>query len=189
MNRKLPDDAFGHYVSLGPDRSYSAVAEHYGVSKKTVTRLATSQHWQERLNDAEIKARENTQKKLVETLEDVNERHLKMLRAVQTRALETLRSMPLKSAIDAVRSLHDAIKTERVVIGEPGDRTAVSVEDAIKEQYQRWMSDEEDIGKHGESELGGKEERDLLSGELERPTASANSLGNSKTDGRVDPSS
>lgn len=151
MNRKLPEDAFGFYVSLGPERSYKAVADHYGLSRKTVTRAAVAQGWQERMTDAETKARENTQRRLIETLEDVNDRHLKMLRAVQQRALETLRAMPLKTAADAVRALHDAIKTERVVIGEPGDRTAVSVEDAIKAQYQRWMSEEDDADNHAES--------------------------------------
>lgn len=142
MTRSLPDDAFTYYVSLGPSRSYSAVADRYGVNKKTVTRAAVAQRWQERLADAEFKARENTQKKLAETLEDVNERHLKMLRAVQTRALEALRSMPLKSAIDAVRSLHDSIKNERLVLGEPNDRQAINIEDLIKREHARWMSDE-----------------------------------------------
>ena len=144
MSRRLPDEAFTYYVSLGPSRSYSAVAENYGVNKKTVTRAAVAQRWQERLADAETEARDNAQRKLVESLDEVNERHLRMLRAVQQRALETLRSMPLKTAIDAVRALHDAIKNERLVLGEPGDRTAVSVEDAIRRKYSRWMSEEGD---------------------------------------------
>lgn len=150
MARRLPDDAFGFYVGLGSARSYAAVADRYGVAKKTVTRAAVAQRWQERLADAEAKARENTQKRIVETLEDVNDRHLKMLRAVQTRALEALRTMPLRTAADAVRALHDSIKTERVVIGEPGDRTAVSVEDAIREQYARWMGAEGEGGEVGD---------------------------------------
>ena len=144
MNRKLPSDAFTYYVSLGPTRSYQAVADHFNVHKKTVTRTAKTEQWQDQLASVEAKAREGTQRKLVETLEQVNERHLKMLRAVQARALETLRSMPIKTATDAVRALHDSIKNERLVLGEPNDRTAVSVEEAIKREYSRWMSDEED---------------------------------------------
>ena len=51
--RKLPDNAFEHYVSLGPARSYQQVAEHFGVSKRAVTNLAASENWPGRL--AELK--------------------------------------------------------------------------------------------------------------------------------------
>ncbi|MCB9492247.1 MAG: hypothetical protein H6674_09315 [Dehalococcoidia bacterium] len=144
MTRKLPDDAFTFYVGLGPGRSYAAVADRFGVNKKTVTRTALAQRWRERLAEVEAKAREGTHRRLVESLEEVNERHLRMLRAVQQRALEALRSMPLKTAIDAVRSLHDAIKNERLVLGEPNDRTAINVEDLIKREHARWMSENEE---------------------------------------------
>ena len=40
MTRKIPDDAFEFYVGLGPNRSYEAVAEHYDVNKRSVTRCA-----------------------------------------------------------------------------------------------------------------------------------------------------
>ena len=46
MNRKLPSDSFEQYFSMGPGRSYRAVAERFNVSKKTVTALATKENWQ-----------------------------------------------------------------------------------------------------------------------------------------------
>ena len=36
MHRKLPPDAFEFYFALGLARSYEAVAEKFGVSKRTV---------------------------------------------------------------------------------------------------------------------------------------------------------
>ena len=36
MTRRIPDDAFEYYVSLGPDRSYQSVADHYEVTKRGV---------------------------------------------------------------------------------------------------------------------------------------------------------
>ena len=42
MNRKIPPDAFAYYFSLGPNRSYLAVAKHFGVSKQAVTKLAAA---------------------------------------------------------------------------------------------------------------------------------------------------
>jgi hypothetical protein len=46
--------------------------------------------------------------------------------------------------MDAVRALDLAIKQERLVIGEPTDRSAVSVEDVIRREYDRWISNEEE---------------------------------------------
>ena len=139
MIKKLPSDAFHYYVSLGINRSYQAVAEKYGVSKRTVTSRGVQEDWQGRVAELEAKARQKADQRAVETLEEANGRHLKLLRLVQTRAIEALKAMPLTTAMEAVRALDVTIRQERVVLGEPSDRTAVSVEEVIKRQYDRWM--------------------------------------------------
>ena len=60
MNRKLPQDTFSFYFSLGAARSYESVAQRYGVSKRAVAKMAAKEQWQERLMAAEQKARERT---------------------------------------------------------------------------------------------------------------------------------
>ena len=139
MATKLPNDAFDYYVSLGPGRSYETVAEQYGVSKRTVTKRASREGWQKRLTDLEAQARHNAEQRTLESLEEMNVRHLKSLRVIQARALEALRNMPLATAMEAVRSLDLAIRQERLVRGEPSDRTSVSVEEVIRREYDRWM--------------------------------------------------
>ncbi len=109
MARKLPPDAFSYYAGLGPERSYQVVAEHYGVSKQAVTKLAVRESWQRRLEDIERKA------------------------------LETLKTMPLATAMEAVRALDMSIAKERLVRGEPSDRTAIEVEEVIRREYDRWL--------------------------------------------------
>ena len=37
-----------------------------------------------------------------------------------------------------------ALKEERVIIGEPSERTAVTIEDVIKREYARWMLPDEE---------------------------------------------
>ncbi len=44
-----------------------------------------------------------------------------------------------ETAMDAVRALGISIREERVIVGEPSDRTAVSVEETIRREYDRWM--------------------------------------------------
>lgn len=139
MKRKLTQDAFTYYVGLGPDRSYSAVAKFFQVDKRTVVARAKLERWQEQLATLEKNAQAGAQKKLVTTLEEMNERHLKVLRAVLGKALETLRALPLKTAADAVRAIDVCVKHERVILGEPSERTAVNMEDLVRREYERWL--------------------------------------------------
>ena len=141
MKRKLPPEAFDFYVSLGIDRSYQAVATHYGSSKGAVTALAKRDDWQHRLVTVEEKARSRANEKAVETLEQVNDRHLKIARALQGKALEALRSMSLQEARDVIRAIDLGVRQERVILGEPSDRTVLTV-DAIRERFERWTSEE-----------------------------------------------
>jgi len=144
MASKLPEEAFEYYAGLGGQRSYQAVAEHYGVTKRAVSKKAKAEGWQQRAAELDAKARRNTDQRIVETLEDMNTRHLRSLRVVQGKALEALRAMSLERAIDAVRALDLAIRQERLIRGEPSDRTAVSVEQQIRTEYERWLAPEDD---------------------------------------------
>ncbi len=38
-----------------------------------------------------------------------------------------------------MRALDLAIRQERLIRGEPSDRTAISVEDVVRREYERWM--------------------------------------------------
>ena len=143
MRRKIPPDAFSYYVSLGVSRSYQAVARHYSVAKASVTKVAMREGWQRRIQEIETRARTASDERAVETLEAVNGRHLKAMRVVQGKALEALRTMSLADAMDAVRALDMAIRQERLILGEPTDRSAVSVEEIIKSEYEKLMVEEE----------------------------------------------
>jgi hypothetical protein len=60
--------------------------------------------------------------------------------------------MPLQTAMEAVRALDVGIRQERLIRGEPSDRTAIQVEDVIRREYSRWMAaagDEPEETGHG----------------------------------------
>ena len=137
--RKLPADAFELYFGLGPGRSYRSVADHYGVSKSTVASLAGREDWPRLVESREHKAKVQAEAYAVETLEQMCTRHIKVLKLVQRKALEALKTMPITSAMDAIRALEMSVKQERLVRGEPTDRTAVGVEEVIKKEYERWL--------------------------------------------------
>jgi len=133
---RLPPEAFSLYVELGPDRSYEAVAEKYGVSKATVVRHAEKFRWQERLREAEQKAREESNKKAVDTLQAVKERQLQEARILEHRALEALKSLPPEKASKAAMMLNIAWKHELLLLGEPSERTEVSIEDVTQREMR-----------------------------------------------------
>jgi len=138
--KKIPQDAFQFYVNLGPKRSYSQTAEQLGVSKRAVVKRAVKEQWQDKLQLFEEEARRKSNEKAQESLEAMNERHLKCARLIQAKAIEALKKMPIDSAMSAVKALESAIRQERVIRGEPSDRTAVNVEETIRREYDRWMN-------------------------------------------------
>jgi hypothetical protein len=154
LKRKLPPDAFDHYLSLGLARSYTSVAKRYAVSKVTVTKRAKKEGWQRRVLEIEAKARTASDEKAAETMEAINARHLRSARVIQAKALEALKSMSLGTAMDAVKALHLGVQQERLILGEPTDRNAVNVEDVIKREYEKLMVSDGD----GEDEDGGEGE-------------------------------
>jgi len=146
MNRRLPPDAFAYYVSLGISRSYQAVADHFDVSKTAVANLAERERWREQLEAIERKAHESSVQKAAETLEQMNDRHLRSLKVIQGKALEALRAASLSHPMDAVRALDLAIRQERLIRGEPTERAALSIEDVVRREYERWMASTPDAG-------------------------------------------
>jgi hypothetical protein len=121
MRNKIPPDAFDYYRSLGAERTYSAVARQYGVSLRGVTKRAVNEDWQGRLQRIETEARRKRDDQAIEDVAAVDERHLKLSRAIQARALVALRTMPLHSGMSAVRALDVAIKIERAILGRGKD--------------------------------------------------------------------
>jgi len=108
-------------MSLGAERSYAAVATKYDVSKRAVTRRAVDEQWQQRAVEMEEQARKKADEKLQETLEEMHVRHLKLLRVIQSKALEALRHLPLSKAMEAVRALELCIREERATRGETNE--------------------------------------------------------------------
>lgn len=142
MSTRIPPEAFDFYVGLGSSRSYRHVATKYGISKRAVTKHAARENWPERIAKIEVEARDKADKKLAETLEETRERHLRMLRAMAARALEGLKRFQATTAMEAARMADMTIKLERVIAGEPNERTALSLEEVTRREIQDLLTRE-----------------------------------------------
>lgn len=141
MRNHLPLGAYASYLELGPNRSLSAIAKVYGVSKRCVAKRATKESWRARIEQHEHATRTAAEEKASETLEKINEKHLRMLNLIAAKSIDFLKTMPIDSAAAAVKGLEVAIRTERLIRGAPTDRNAISIEERVREETQRWLKE------------------------------------------------
>lgn len=113
---RIPSTAFEDYLQMGDERSYRLLAERYGCAKRSVVARAARERWQERLQQIQAQARDAALVKFGEDEATVRERHLKTSRAIQARALETLRTKPFDSASEATKALLLAQREERELL-------------------------------------------------------------------------
>jgi hypothetical protein len=159
VSGRIPDEAFERYVALGDERSYQRVAEEYGVSKRAVTKHAQRARWAERLAEIERAARVKSDQRMVETLSEMRDRHLKTLRVMNARVLAAIKEHPLESGMDAIRAGEIVIKLERLIAGEPTERTA-SIEEVMRREMDMLLvveddDEDDDDGSTGEGEADG----------------------------------
>ena len=150
MTRKIPPEAFEYYVGLGQDRSYRTVAEHYSVTTRAIAKCAARENWVERLEKIEAEGRSSADAKLASKVEkrqeerldasgEMEDRHLKTVKAMHARALTALKQYPLNSGMEAMRAAEMCIKLERLIMGEASERTEMSVEEITKREMGRWL--------------------------------------------------
>ena len=150
--KRLSPDAYSYYVELGLARSYEAVAQKFGVSKVTVVNHAAKERWQERLREAEQKAREEANTKAVDVLQEVKDRQLMEARILEHRALDALRTLPPEKAAKAAMMLQIAWRHELLLLGEPSARTELTIEEVTQREIQTLL-------KRVEVEDDGEEDR------------------------------
>ena len=138
--RKIAPDALTYYVSLGPGRSYQKVAEKYDVTKRAVTKLAAKERWQKKVAEIEQSARESAEEKARDEVAEAYAQQITGLKLLFHRGVEALRGMAIDTPADATRAIQVACREWRTALGEPTDRTEISVEEKIRSEYERWMT-------------------------------------------------
>jgi hypothetical protein len=53
--------------------------------------------------------------------------------------VEALQAKAIDTPADATRAIQVAVREWRLALGEPRDRTALTVEETIRREYERWM--------------------------------------------------
>jgi hypothetical protein len=69
----------------------------------------------------------------------MDDRQLKVSAYIQGKAIETLKSMPLDSAMDAVRAYKLAAEMERMIRGKPSEQSVADLEKKIWAEHERFL--------------------------------------------------
>jgi len=137
--KKLPDEAFAFYLAQGASRSHQGVARHFEVDKKTVTNRAMKENWKDRVAEHDRQRRAEAEKRAGESVSAMDDRQLKVAGYIQAKSIETLKSMPLATAMDAVRAYKLAAEMERMIRGKPNEESMAEREKRIFADHERWL--------------------------------------------------
>ena len=85
-------------------------------------------------------ARETANAKLANDLADMQVRHGKLIKAMAARAAQAIQQYPLTDGMDAIRAAEIAIKLERVIAGEPSERSELTVAETTKREIERFLA-------------------------------------------------
>ena len=129
-------ELFQAYVNMGDTRSYQRVADQYGVAKHTITRIAMEHDWLGRLKLIEDEARRAADKKLAEARAEAYERHIKLSKLIQSKALQGLQAHAFDSARDSAKAIVEGVKLERVAMGESTEQHTVSVQQITRREVE-----------------------------------------------------
>ena len=121
--------AFEYYYNLGYKRSLAKVGEYFGFSDVTVGNCAKKNNWKKRMKEREQSIEEEMKKKDVDDVVQMNIRHIKMARYMQSKGVLGLQGSHIGDARVAKDVLKDGIDIERtakgVVNGEKSNGTII----------------------------------------------------------------
>ncbi len=152
MTRKLDDDAaFNFYVELGPGRSHSQVATKFEVSRRAITKAAERNNWGARLDKIEADARAISDQRMAESMAQVRDRQLKLVRAIAGRGAQAIQKYELEDAVSGIKAIEIAIRLERAILGEDRDDGGVTIEQLTRREVETYL-EESDVSEDDDAE-------------------------------------
>jgi hypothetical protein len=118
-----------------------ALSHKYKCSERAVAKVAKKERWQSRLDELEARARAKSDQQILESLEQMNDRHIRTARMLQAKGIAALQSLEIKGIPDALKAVQVGLEKERLIRGEPSER--VNIEEIVRAEYETWMVDDD----------------------------------------------
>lgn len=133
------EEFFVQYVAMGSSRRYGALSKETNVPTSELIRHATKFLWRERIALIHSEVNTRTHEDLVESLADVNKRHVTALKGLQAKALKYLEEYPLTKAQDAIKLVGMAIKMEREAYGLDKNSEQSRLQDLLESKLEKLL--------------------------------------------------
>ncbi len=133
------EEFFVQYVSMGSGRRYGALAKETGVPTSELIRHATKFLWRERIALIHNEVNSRTHEELVESLAEVNSRHISNLKKLQEKAMRFLEHSPLTKPQDAIKLVGMAIKMEREAYGLDKNSEQSRLQDLLEKKLEKLL--------------------------------------------------
>jgi hypothetical protein len=130
IEKQIHLDAFNYWYML-PKRSNGPVAKKFGVTETSVRKWRHKLNWDARALKRDKALKEKEDKQAVESIADMNARHVKEYKMLQGKALERLTRARIEKDRDAITALDTGIKGERMAKGEPTEVISNQVSGAL----------------------------------------------------------
>jgi hypothetical protein len=93
------------------------LALKWGINKNTLMNRSWNQGWTEKRKRFKQRVRAKTEDKVIDTMAEMNIRHIKMYKILQAKSLTALSKTDITRATDAGELLDKAIRGERQILG------------------------------------------------------------------------
>lgn len=133
------EEFFVQFVAQGAGRRYGALSKETGVPTSELIRHASKFLWRERIALIHNEVNTRTHEDLVESLADVNKRHVSKLKALQQKAFDFLDKHPLVKAQDAIKLVGMAIKMEREAYGLDKNSEQSRLQDLLETKLEKLL--------------------------------------------------
>ena len=133
------EEFFVTFGGMGAGRRYGVLSKETNVPTSELIRHATRFLWRERIALIHNEVNTRTHEELVESLADVNKRHVTKLRILQEKAMEFLEQHPLTKAQDAIKLIGMSIKMEREAYGLDKNSEQSRLQDLLETKLERLL--------------------------------------------------
>lgn len=113
-------EAFEYYYSLGLDRSYAKVANHFNVSVQSVERWGKSFKWRDRVTARDLDAGQKLRERNETTILDEKEQYRRIIKASLASYVAELKAGKIK--VTKVNDVINLIELDLKILGMDGDK-------------------------------------------------------------------
>lgn len=122
-------DMFEYYYMLGEDRTLQAVADHYNISRVTVSKYNKEFRWEERVKSRDLEVYKDLQQQNNDDIRTTLESYHKVIKASVAAYISRLKSNKIK--VDTVRDFVRLVELDMKICGFEAQLFETKISEAI----------------------------------------------------------